>query len=321
MKVDIRKAAKAIIAADDIIIASHINPDGDSIGSLLSLGLGLEYLNKQVYMVSADGVPRNFRLLPGAKKVVRRVDRSVDLAISVDCGEKKLLGSTFEAFKKARHILEIDHHDIRASFGDISLVDTEAGAVGELIYILLKDLGVPLSRAIAENIMTSIVVETNSFRLPKIRAFTFEVCSNLVKAGVDFYELAEMVYWTKSRESLLLTNAALSRCTFLANGRLVWSFIRRADFDKINAIEEDAYAIAGELLLLKGVEIAIFFREISNDKLQVSLRSRGKFNIGAFAEMNGGGGHFDVAGCTISNKKSEIDRFIRGVRILAGGAR
>ncbi|MDP3789954.1 MAG: DHH family phosphoesterase [Candidatus Omnitrophota bacterium] len=321
MKSDIRKAKKAIMAAKSIMIASHISPDGDSIGSLLSLGLGLEYLNKRVYRVSADGLPRNFRLLPGAKKVVRSIDKSVDLAIAVDCGEKKLLGRTFETFKKAGHILEIDHHDIRTSFGDISFVDTKAGAVGEMIFMLLKELKIPLTKAIAENIMTSIVVETNSFRLPKIRAFTFEVCSDLVKAGVNFYELAEMVYWTKSKESFLLTNTALSRCTFLAKGRLVWSLLKQTDFDKINAMEEDAYAIAGELLLLKGVEIAIFFREISNNRLQVSLRSRGKINIGVFAERNGGGGHFDVAGCTIPNKKSAIDRFIRGAKSLVKRAR
>lgn len=321
MKNAVKKATKAIMSAGDIMISGHIDPDGDSIGSLLSLGLGLESLNKKVYMVSEGGVPRNFRSLPGAKKIVRGIDKSVDLAIAVDCGEKKLLGGTFDLFKRAKSILEIDHHEIRTSFGDISLVDTEAAAVGELIYILLKELKVSLSKKIAENIMTSIVVETNSFRLPKIRAFTFEVCGDLVSRGVDFYKIAEMVYWTKSKESLLLTNTALSRCAFSANGALVWSILRKSDFDKIGAREEDASAVAGELLLLKGVKIAVLFRETGADTLKVSLRSKGKLNVGAFADTLSGGGHFDVAGCVIPNKKSAMDSLIRGVKGLAEGTK
>ncbi|MDD5428954.1 MAG: DHH family phosphoesterase, partial [Candidatus Omnitrophica bacterium] len=183
------KAKNSIIQARDIAISGHINPDGDSIGSLLSLGLGLEKLGKRVYMISCDGIPQRYKKLPGASRIVRKLDKAVDLAISVDCGNKEILGKTYEVFARASEILEIDHHDFRRPFGDITYVDGKAAAVGEMIYMLLKKLEIPITEDIAENLMTSIIVETSSFRLPNVRPFTFKVCTNLFGSGMDFYKL------------------------------------------------------------------------------------------------------------------------------------
>ncbi|MBI4974537.1 MAG: DHH family phosphoesterase [Candidatus Omnitrophica bacterium] len=185
----IYQAKRKILEAKDIVISGHRNPDGDSIGSVLSLGLGLERLGKRVFMVSQDGVPKRYKQLPGATRIIRRASGAPDLAISVDCGTKEMLGETFDIFKKAKSILEIDHHEYRKSFGDISLIDHKAAAVGELIYILLADLNIGVTKDMALNILTSIIVETNSFRLPNIRALTFDICAKLIKMRLDFYKL------------------------------------------------------------------------------------------------------------------------------------
>ncbi|MFA6321488.1 MAG: DHH family phosphoesterase [Candidatus Omnitrophota bacterium] len=310
------EAKNSINAARDIAISGHINPDGDSIGSLLSLGLGLEKLGKRVYMISCDGIPQRYKNLPGASRIIRKLDKSVDLAISVDCGNKEILGKTYEVFARASEILEIDHHDFRRPFGDVCYVDGSAAAVGEMIYVLLKKLRVPITKDVAHNIMTSIIVETSSFRLPNVRPFTFKVCTDLVASGVEFYKLVEMIFWSRTKQSAILSGMCLARSKFLKNDRIAWSIIRKSDFNRFKGKHEDVDAAPDELRTIKKVDIAVLFRENGKDALRVSLRSKASINVASIAERYGGGGHFDVAGCTIPNSPKSIMEFLKHVERL-----
>ncbi|MFC1570213.1 bifunctional oligoribonuclease/PAP phosphatase NrnA [Candidatus Omnitrophota bacterium] len=305
------QAIRYINKAKTIAIAGHINPDGDCIGSLLSLGCGLKKLGKRVTLVSYDGVPKKYRKLPGAELIKRTVDKKVDLAITVDCNAQEMLGGAFKGLRKADTILEIDHHEIRDSFGDIRLVDEDAAAVGEQVYILLKKLGVKITTDIAQNILTSLIVETNSFKLPNVRPFTFEICAELVKTGVNFYKLVDMVYWSNSREVAILSGICIARSKFLGKGRLVWSIAKREDFKKVKGKDEDVDAVADEMRSIAGVDIVVFFREKSDKKLRISLRSKKNINIALLAEMYGGGGHSDVAGCTMPNDPKAMQQLLR----------
>lgn len=299
-----------IYRAKKIAIASHINPDADSIGSLLALGLGIEKLGKRVYMISADGVPKKYNFLPGASRILNNIDKRVDLAISVDCSNKELLGQSQAVFRNAVDILEIDHHEFRRPFGSIFFVDKKAAAVGELVYLLLEKLNIAIDKEIAQNILTSIIVETNSFRSPTVRSFTFEICRELLERGAPFYKLVDMLFWSESKESVILSGICLSRCKFIKNGRLVWSAVKGKDFYSIKGKDEDVDAVADQMRSIKGVEIAILFREKNKELLRVSLRSKGRINVGAIAEYYKGGGHFDVAGCHIANNQKSIKELL-----------
>lgn len=300
-------AKHQIIKAGKIVIAGHINPDGDSIGSLLSLGLGVEQLSKNVQMVSSDGVPEKYRSLPGADRVIKKASVQPDLAIAVDCGNRELLGEAFDTFRRAKCILEIDHHVFRESFGDISVVDPEAAAVGEVVYKLLAELGVTITREIAQNILTSIIVETLSFRLPNVRPFTFELCGRLLEKGIDFSQLAEMVFWSKSKEAMIISGLCLSRCKFRKKGEVAWTTVRREDFDQIKAKGEHVQTVPDDMLSIKGVQVALFFKEEKKGSLRVSMRSKGKVNVASLARNFGGGGHFDSAGCVVRDSKEAIE--------------
>lgn len=304
------RARKKILEAKDIVIASHINPDGDSIGSLLSLGLGIEKLGKRVYMICQDDIPKRYDFLPGANRIIKKVKKRCDLAIAVDCSNKEILGKTYNIFKRARCILAIDHHEFRRPFGNIRLIDVKAAAVGELIYTLLDKLGVDITSRIAQNILTSIIVETNSFKLPNIRSFTFDVCAELMKKNIDFYHLADKVYWSITRESTVLSGICLSRCKFLKNGKIAWSIVRKKDFYKTKGKDEDVDAVANQIRSIKGVKIAVLFREKDKKQLRVSLRSKGKINVASVTEAYGGGGHFDIAGCYIPNNSKSVRKFL-----------
>ena len=313
---NLKQAAKKISKAGTIAVACHVNPDGDAIGSLLSLGEGLRKLGKRVYMVSEDGVPRKYKSLPGAGRIVRKLNEDVDLAITVDCNSKEMLGNVFDSLERAGSILEIDHHQTRKPFGDVKLIDCKAAAVGELVYMLLEELGVNTTRGIARNILTSLIVETNSFRLPNVRPLTFEICARLVRTGVDFYKLVDTVYWSHRREDTMLSGLCLARCKFLKKGRLVWSVVRRKDFERIKGKDEDVDSVADKMRAIKGVDAAVFFREKSREKMRVSLRAKKDINIARLAASYGGGGHSDVAGCAIANKPKVMKELLDHAKTL-----
>jgi len=313
---ELKNAKEAILNSEEIAISGHINPDGDSIGSLLALGLGLERMGKRVYMISVDGVPQRYRHLPGADRIVRKINNAVDLAISVDVSNKEILGKTYNTFKAAKIILEIDHHDFRRPFGSIQFIDKEAASVGEMIYTLLDELNVNITKEIAQDLMTSIIVETNSFRLPNIRPYTFDVCTHLIRNGLNFYELVDMIFWSKSKAAAVLSGVCLARCIFMKHDRIAWSIVRKKDFDAVKGKDEDVDPVPDELRSIKSVRVAVLFREKDRKTLRVSLRSKGKINVAALAELYNGGGHFDVAGCSIRNDPVAIREFMRRVERL-----
>lgn len=309
-------ARQIILDAETIAISGHRNPDGDSIGSLLSLGIGLESLGKKVFMLCEDDLPKNYQSLPGASKLIRKLQRQVDLAISVDCGSKNMIGKNLEVFEMANFVIEIDHHRSRTPFGDILLVDPEAASAGELVYELLTDLYIPITVDIAQNILTSLIVETNSFRLPGIRPRTFELCSELLKSGVDFYKLAESVYWVTSKETALLSGISLSRCKFSTSGELAWSVLTKSDLRRMNASDSDADPVTEKIRSIQGVQIAILFREKNPKEWRVSLRSKDGINLATLAEQFGGGGHLSAAGCTIPKRRKYINQLLKSAQEL-----
>ena len=307
------EARQKILDAREIVVAGHVSPDGDCIGSLLALGLGIESLGKRVHMVSSDGVPKLYRFLPGADRVVTATRIEPDLAIALDCGSRELLGRASEIFTKATCTLEIDHHEFRRPFADISVVDPGAAAVGELVYRLLEELEVPLTREIGQSILTSLLVETNSFRLSNVTPFTFQLCVRLAKAGVDFSWLAEKLFWSRDKETVVLSGLCLSRCRFLKKGRIAWSIVRKQDYVTLGAGPEHVHTVPMDMISIRDVQIAVFFKEKDNRLIRVSLRSRAQINIASLAERYGGGGHFDAAGCEIPNDKDAMEDLLTAV--------
>lgn len=311
-----QKIRKRILEAGSVAISGHVNPDGDSIGSMLALGLALSGLGKKVYMLCQGEVPRHYRSLPGAELIVKTIRRRVDLAIAVDCSIINLLGNNAPVFKRAKSILEIDHHEFRRPFGDMQFVDYKATAVGELVYILLKKMKIGISDNIAEDLLTSIIVETNLFKLPNVRPFIFAMCADLLKTGIDFSKLVDKIYGPKTRQAMILSAVCLLRAKFLKSGRIIWSVLTRNDLARVKAKDYDADAIANEMNSMRGVEIAVLFREKNKKVLRVGLRSKGDINIGRIAEEYMGGGHFDIAGCYISNSKKSMSRILSSIETL-----
>ena len=296
---NVLRAARAIRGAKKVLVASHVNPDGDTIGCLVALGLALLQLGKKVTLLSQDGVPTRFQFLPGSELILSETSEMADVAVAVDCGSQQQLGSAQKAFFRARTTIQVDHHDFGASFGKIQVLENEASAVGEIVYDLIRALKVEITPAIATCLLTSIIIDTGSFRFSNIRAKTFKICGKLIECGVDLQHLIEESYWTKSPSTLKLSSHALLNARYSCGGAVTWSVVYQKDFKRYGASLSDADAVADDLHSVEGVKIAAVFRQTEKGNFRVSLRSKHGINVALVAREFGGGGHHNSAGCGI----------------------
>lgn len=304
-------AAARIAAADTVLIASHVNPDGDTVGCLLALGLGLLHSGKRVIMLSPDGVPPRFHFLPGADLVLTEYKGRPDLAIAVDCGSMKQLGPSAHFFQSAKMTIQIDHHDFGEPFCKIMVVDTEAAAVGEIVYDFLKQLHIKITPAIATCLLTSIIVDTGSFRFSNVRSRTLRIAAGLLETGVDMKYLIEEAYWKRSLATARLEAASVRNMRSEMNGAVVWAIVRQSDFRRQNGLMGDADGAADALRSIEGVKIAALIRETGKGTYRVSLRSGMGVNVAKVAQSFGGGGHHNAAGCLIRATQKSRESLIR----------
>lgn len=311
-----QRVAKEFKKAKHIALCVHKFPDGDAIGSMIALALGLKKLKKKVSLFSPSAMPFRYSFLPlfRAVKTANRQMKSFDLAVAVDCASVFQLGSMFETvFKRSSTTIEIDHHVFRKSFTGISLIDREAAAVGEMVYHLLHYLKIPIDSDMASAMLISMIVETGSFRLPTVRSQTFSICADLISRGVDYYRIVERSYWTRTKEEAALLGLCFSRIKLYKQGKIAYTYVTLKDMRRLKAKDEDVDPIADQIRMLKKVKAVLLFREMEGHQWRVSLRSKGFVDIGRIAEEFGGGGHPDVAGCFLANNTVLKDKLIKRV--------
>jgi len=310
LSTSIQKAVRVIKKADKVLIVAHVNPDGDTIGCLLALGLSFISLGKKTTLLSQDGVPSRFQFLPGSELILSETAEIAEVSIAVDCGSEKQLGKAAKAFFRAKTTIQIDHHDFGNSFGKIQVLEEEAAAVGEIVFELIKALKIEITPAIATCLLTSIIVDTGSFRFSNIRPRTFDICSALIRKGVDIRYLIEESYWKKSRPMARLSGHCIAQTQFSKDGKIAWSTVYQKDFKRFGALLSDVDAVADELRSIEGVKIAAIFRETTRGSFRVSLRSSDGINAAQVAKHFGGGGHHNSAGCAIGNSEKEKHKLL-----------
>jgi len=306
----LEKAVDAIHDAETIHLVAHVNPDGDTIGSILALGLALLRAGKKVSLLSQDGVPPRLHFLPGSELIRTSAKERPDLAIAMDCGSAPQMGALAKHYFKARTTIQVDHHDFGEPFGHIRVLEEEASAVGEIVYEIIRRLRIRITAPIASCLLASIVIDTGSFRFSNVRAKTFEICAALIKTGVDLQSLIEESYWTKTRAMAKLSSHCILNVHFSNDGSIAWSIISQNEIQRYKAQLSDADSVADELRSINGVKIAALFRETENKRYRVSLRSKFGINVALVARRFGGGGHHNSAGCVVRNH-AEREKLLR----------
>jgi phosphoesterase RecJ-like protein len=278
------------------LVCSHGQPDGDSVGSMLALGMVLEQLGKHADLVAADRIPAHYRRLPGAGAIqtMSRVHGRYDAAILLESDSlerTKLRG--LEDFYQ----INIDHHVSGQEFADLNWIDHKAVSAGEMVYRLALAAGARLTPQMAECLYITVLTDTGGFCYGAVRESTFALAAELVHAGADPVAIAQEVYFSAPASKLLLLGAALNRLN--CENHLAWLWVTHEDTIQSHAMDDDSDGIVDYALGVEGVQAAFFLRELPEGRIRVSLRSKGRIDVAAIAELLGGGGHENAAGCTL----------------------
>lgn len=296
--------------SNNLFLATHTNPDGDAIGSLIAMGLSLEALNKRTTLYNESPIPAVYRFLPFSDRIVQYVDKAniYDTAIILDCSDLERIGKAVSMVNKIPIIINIDHHITNTCYGDFQLIKTSACATTEIVYKLMKDMAVPINKAIATSIYTGILTDTGSFRFSNTNRAAFEICEEMVELGVDPYSIAQHVYGTYSLGRIKLLNMALDSIEISYNGRLSMMTLTRGMFYETDTRTEDADGLINYAKSIENVKVAVLIQELQNKNKQfhVSLRSTGTVNVAEIASSFGGGGHFNAAGFSIESTLSDL---------------
>lgn len=300
----IEGVVREIQAAPSILVASHINPDGDTLGSALGLALGMEILGKEVQLVSPDGVPLTLRALPGWERFQTEPQGEVALAIAVDCGSWSQLGPLRPFLEKVPRLVQLDHHGEGQPFGHLSYLDHRAAATGEMVFDLLRALNVKMTPPIAIPLLMAIITDTGSFRYPSTRHRTFQIVEELLAtAEVEYRDLIEALYWHLPPEAVKLQGLAMARIQLEAGGQLAWTYLTQEDVQAVGGDMAMVDDLPNEMRTIEGVQVAVLFRELPDGRWRVSLRSREPFEVASIAQRFQGGGHPLAAGCRLGSRQ------------------
>ena len=293
-------------------ITSHVRPDGDSLGSSLGLYWLLRALEKDAEVIMRDPVPHAYQQLPGAKnvRVTPSVDRAYDAVFVIECSDITRPGLID---LEKQFVVNIDHHSTTALFGTINWIDSTASAVGEMIYNLCKATGVRVTKEMAECVYTALITDTGSFHYSNTTERTFKVASELVRTGVKPAKTAECVFASYSWSRIQLMGAVLSTAKRDASGRVACMRQTLEMQASAAASDEDADGFVNYPLTVGEVEAVALLKECTPGVYRTSLRSKGDVNVARVAELFGGGGHRNAAGCTLKGTWEEAELRIVGL--------
>lgn len=290
-------------AHSKFVIASHVNPDGDALGSSLGLAMALEAMGKDVVVYNKDGTVSPYEFLPGSQRVVRSLEGSQkDRAlVVVDCNNA--VRSNTEGMEFAA-IAVVDHHLTTSQFGDVRWIEPTRAAVGLMIYDIVIGLGATITKDIATNLYAAIAIDTGIFRYSNTTEPVLHVAASLVGAGADPAMVADKLYqgWPKRRFELL----RLMMAGILVRDRVAISLIDRAMFERTGTDHFDTENFVNFPMLMDDVKVSAFVRETDAGVWKVSIRSKGQVNVAEVASKFQGGGHKNAAGCTINGTEQQV---------------
>jgi phosphoesterase RecJ-like protein len=291
------KILSAFRKEDTFLLAAHISPDGDSIGSCVALRMALDSLGKKALLYSRDPVPKQYRFLPGNERIVsdlKKVAALDPVLVLLDCNGPERAGLERIAFRRS---VVIDHHETEKGFGDVRWINPQAAATGLMVYFLIKGLGVRITRDIAVNLYTAIAVDTGTFRYSNTSSEVLRACAELVDYGAEPHLVSEALYesWERKRFDLLV----LALNTLEIRNGVAMTHVTKAMFSKTGTKPEDTETFSNFPRRIDTIKISSLFRELGGGEWKASLRSKGDMNVARIAELFGGGGHRNAAGYTI----------------------
>ena len=305
-----QEIGKALRENQRFAVLSHVRPDGDALGSQLALGLSLKRLGKDVSIWNEDGMLEKYSFLPRSELLTKppAEPQDFDVAVALDTAIQSRLGVAGEKIRSAQHWINIDHHPSNPRYGDLVHVDADAPATGQILFELITSESLPFDREIAENLYVAISTDTGSFQYPNTTARTFEIIAELVKAGVNVGQVSQQIYENYPQRRIELLRELLTTMRFTGEGRVASFSLSLATAARLGVLPEDNEGLIDHLRAIRGVVMAVFFEELAEGKVRVSMRSKTESaDVCAICQKFGGGGHKLAAGARVRGTLAEVE--------------
>jgi bifunctional oligoribonuclease and PAP phosphatase NrnA len=294
-------------------VLSHVRPDGDALGSQLALALSLQQLGKDVTIWNEDGLLKKYNFLPGGERLTQppREPQDFDVAVALDTATQSRLGAAGEAVRSAKTWINIDHHPSNPGYGDLVYIDPTSPATGQILFELIRSEQLPMDLAMAENLFVAISTDTGSFQYPNTTARTFEIGAELLRCGVDVGRVSQLLYENYPRRRTELLRELLGTMRFEAGGKIASFSLSLKVAADLKVKPEDNEGLIDHLRAIHGVIVAIFFEELTDGKVRVSMRSKSEaVDVSAICQKFGGGGHKLAAGTRVRGTLAEVEQKI-----------
>lgn len=303
----IKEIANRLIDSKRLVIASHYNPEGDAIGSILALALALEKLGKETWPYNRDGVPFNLRFLPQMSRIKTELPAwEPDTVVIADCGEFSRVGDVEKKLKKAPTIINVDHHGTNPKFGHLNWIVPEMASTGEMITEVIDALKVTWTPEMATCIYTAIVADTGSFQFGNTSPNSLRVAAKMVEYGALPGAVAQYLFFDLPEGNLQLLARVLATMKVEMRGKLATVEISRKMFEETGTTPDASEGFVDFPRSVRGIDVAVLFRQTGDAEYKISMRSKGNFDVAKVAKSFGGGGHAAAAGCTIKGSIEEV---------------
>ena len=305
----------ALRGARRILVASHLRPDADALGSTIAAALWLREEGHEVTAWNEDGMLEKFSFLPFSELVSKPTSKELvfDAVLALDTSVKNRLGSVLGAISSTPLWVCIDHHKSNEGYADLNLIDPSRPATGQILAEGFLAEGITITPEMATNLFAAISTDTGSFQYEGTDAETFEVAAELIRRGANVAELSRSLYESQPRRRLELLRHALVNARFSCKDQVASFALSLADVQALGIIPEDNEGIIDNLRSVEGVKAAAFFEELPEERVRLSLRSKSPdFDACALCAQFGGGGHPMASGARIKGSLRDVEE-----RILA----
>lgn len=305
MKINEKEAADFLSSSDRIVILSHQSPDGDTMGSAFALYYSLIALGKRVRLECADGFPERFCLfgLPEFDSF------EPDSVVAVDIADSRLLGDALQKYASTVDLC-IDHHPTNTAYAKRLLLDETAAATCEIIYRVIKQFKMPVTKEIASCLYMGISTDTGCFKFSNTTPKTHEIAAELMRLGADYPRINVRFFETKSRSRIMVERMALESMRFYFHDRCAVLVISREMIQKTGADDSELDGVSAIPRQIEGVHVGVTIREKDDHQYKISMRSGEQVDVSKICGMLGGGGHMRASGCVL---KGDFDTVLHQV--------
>lgn len=294
---------ETIDGANSIVIFSHVNPDGDTLGTMSALYQTIKnHFKKEAVMVTVGKIPDIYHFLPFIKEVKKpenlELSRIFDLAIAVDIAAKDRMADALPLFENAKVKMNIDHHKTNNGYGDIAFVRGDASCAGEVLFDILEELNLKPDKDTASALYTAILTDTGGFRFENTKAVTLQKAAKIIEYGANPALISRYCYESKPKPMVLLQANSLINAKFIESNKVAYVCLKNSDLEKFHAQNDHTEGIVEALRQIETTEISFVLKEVDENTTKASLRSK-TVDVSKVASIFGGGGHTFAAGCTI----------------------